>query len=120
MGRAALLGSSATAQELAGGRSPRAPRHRPPLQQELRQDLHRPRLRPRQHRKQTGTQHNFAEGLREIKEALRLEPRNQEALNYLEKIRNELKEREPEREEEREENPSKVKVTADYDLVRKR
>jgi hypothetical protein len=38
----------------------------------------------------------------------------------LEKIKSELKEREPEREEEREENPSKVKVAGDYDLVRKR
>lgn len=41
---------------------------------------------------------NFNEGLREIKEALRLEPNNQEALRYLDEIRKEIREKDRERE----------------------
>lgn len=63
------------------------------------------------------THNNFSEGLREIKEALRLEPHNQEALRYLEEIRKEVREKDREREED--ERGRKVRVNNSYESHRK-
>jgi hypothetical protein len=60
---------------------------------------------------------NFSEGLKEIKEALRLEPNNQEALRYLEEIRKEVREKDREREEE--EKGKKVRVSNSFEAHRR-
>jgi hypothetical protein len=63
------------------------------------------------------THNNFNEGLRDIKEALRLEPHNQEALRYLEEIRREVREKDREREED--ERGRKIRVNNSHEGQRK-